>query len=199
MISSTQTLPEGYIRIVEINLAKKKGLAVLLNIIGLFISIVTFVLSLSFTNWFIPGQFLNAYVFRADLVTISWLLVLIILVIISLMVHEFIHSFFFWFFTRSKPVYAVHLAYAYAAAPGWYIPVRQYRIIGLAPLVLMDVVGLLMITLVPPNWLLILVILIAFNTGGSVGDMWIMWNTLRKSPECLVNDVGDGVTFFEAP
>ena len=199
MISSTQTLPEGYIRIVEINLAKNKGLAVLLNIIGLFISIVTFVLSWSFTNWFIPGKLPNTYLFKADLATISWLSVLGILVILSLMIHEFIHGFFFWFFTRSKPVYALHLAYAYAAAPGWYLPVRLYRIIGFAPLVLMDVIGLLTITLVQPNWILILVFLIAFNTGGSVGDMWIMWNTLGKSPECLVNDVGDGVTFFEAP
>ena len=195
--SSTQTLPDGYARTVEINLAKNNGLAVLLNIVGLFISILAFVLLGLFTRFARPGSFAEAFIFKVDMSTIGQLLVLVILVAVSLIVHELIHGFFFWVFTRSKPVYALHLAYAYAAAPDWYIPVRQYWIIALAPLVLLDLAGLLLILLVSPGLILLLVFLVAFNTGGSVGDMWIILNSLSKSSACLVNDVGDGVTFFE--
>ncbi|GEM_PF-525810 len=197
MNSSTQTLLDGYTRTAEINLAKNKGLAVLLNIVGLFISILAFVLMGLFTRFVRPGAFSDAFIFKVDLATMGQLLVLVILVAVSLVVHELIHGFFFWVFTRSRPVYALHLAYAYAAAPGWYIPVRQYWIIGLAPLLLIDLAGLLLILLASPAWILLLVFLVAFNTGGSVGDMWVILNSLLKSPACMVNDVGDGVTFYE--
>jgi Putative zincin peptidase len=195
--SSTQTLPDGYTQTVEINLAKNKGLAVLLNIVGLFISILAFVLMGLFTRFARPSVFAGVFIFKVDLSTMGQLLVLVVFVVFCLIAHELIHGFFFWVFTRSRPVYALHLAYAYAAAPGWYIPVRQYRIIGLAPLVLIDLAGLLLILLASPAWILLLVFLVAFNTGGSVGDMWIVLNSLLKSPASMVNDVGDGVTLFE--
>jgi hypothetical protein len=195
--SSTQTLPDGYARTLEINLAKNKGSAVLLNIVGLFISILAFVLMGLLTRFARPGAFSEAFIFKADLSTMGQLLVLVLLIAVSLVVHELIHGFFFWLFTRSKPVYALHLAYAYAAAPDWYIPVRQYWIVGLAPLVLIDLAGLLLVLLASPGLILLIIFLVAFNTGGSVGDMWIILNSLCKSPACLVNDVGDGVTFFE--
>jgi hypothetical protein len=102
--SSTQTLPDGYTQTVEINLAKNKGLALLLNIIGLFISILAFILMGLFTRFARPGAFSDAFIFKIDLSTMSQLLVLVILVAVSLVVHELIHGFFFWVFTRSNPV-----------------------------------------------------------------------------------------------
>jgi hypothetical protein len=197
MLSSTQTLPDGYIQTDEINLAKSKGLAILLNVVGLFISILAFFLLLVYANWVHPRSIPDRFILKTDLPMIGQLLALIVFVSLSLIVHELIHGFFFWYFTRSKPVYALHLAYAYAAAPGWYIPVRQYWIIGLSPLVFIDAAGLLLIILVPVSWLLTLTFLVAFNTGGAVGDLWIIFRLLRRSPACLVNDVGDGVSFFE--
>jgi hypothetical protein len=197
MISSTKTLPEGYVRSFEINLARNKGLAVLLNLVGFFIIIFSFILLVLFTRWARPGLFSDAFTFNANLSTIAALLILIVFVALSLILHELIHGFFFWFFSRSKPIYALHLAYAYAAAPGWYIPVRQYWIVGLAPLVIIDAVGLLFILLVPAVWVPLLIFLVAANTGGSIGDMWIMLRSLQTSPSALVNDVGDGVSFYE--
>jgi hypothetical protein len=44
---------------------------------------------------------------------------------------------------------------------------------------------------------LILIILVAFNTGGAIGDLLITSRLIGTSPTCLVNDVGDGVRFFE--
>jgi hypothetical protein len=197
MISPTQTLPDGYIQTYEINLAKNKGLAILLNVVGLIIFIFTFLLLYLFANLVRPGQFTGGFAVKGDLSTVGALLGLILLVALNLAFHELIHGFFFWLFTRSKPVYALHLAYAYAAAPDWFIPARQYWIIGLAPLVAIDVIGLMLILIAPAGWLLIIIFLVTLNTGGAVGDLLITSHLLQASPACLVKDTGDGVCFFE--
>lgn len=197
MISSTQTLPDGYIQTHEINLAKNKVLAVILNVVGFFIFFFSNVLLRSFANWVRPGLLSSTYTFTVNLSTIGQLLALLALVALILVVHELIHGFFFWMFTRSKPIYALHLAYAYAAAPDWFIPFRQYWIIGLAPLVIIDAIGLLLILLTPTSWILPVIFLVALNTGGAIGDILITARLFRLSPACLVKDSGAGVCFFE--
>jgi hypothetical protein len=195
--SPTKTLPEGFKQTQEINLAKNKGLAILLNIVGFILFLVTFGLLILFAHWVRPG-FSSGFVQNFGIFSSLWLLLgLIVLVAFNLVLHELIHGYFFWMFTRSKPIYALHLAYAYAAAPDWFIPVRLYWIIGLAPLVIIDAAGLLLIFMVPVSWLLAIVFVVTFNTGGAVGDLLILYHLLRVSPACLVNDVGDGVNFFE--
>jgi hypothetical protein len=197
MTAPTQTLPDGYVRTDEVNLAKNKGLAVLLNFIGFAISVLTFILLAWLLRSVRQDAYIVAFKIQLDRGIVGQLLVLVVFITLSLILHELIHGFFFWLFTRSQPVYALHLAYAYAAAPAWYIPVRQYWIIGIAPLVLIDAAGLLLILFAPASWILLLIFLVAFNTGGAVGDMLITLRLLRTSSACLVNDVGDGVTFFE--
>ena len=197
MISATQNLPVGYFQTREIDLAKNKGLAILLNIIGFFLFILTFIILILFARAVRPGQLTGSFAIKANLTTIGQLLGLVVLVALNLALHELIHGFFFWVFTRSSPVYALRLAYAYAAAPDWFIPVRQYWVIGLAPLVVIDVLGLLLIFVAPASWLWIIMLLVTLNTGGAVGDLLITSHLLRASPACLVRDTGDGVRFFE--
>jgi uncharacterized membrane protein (DUF485 family) len=198
MLSSTQTLPDGYIQTHEIDLAKNKGLAILLNIIGFFIFILSFILLGSFANWMHSELSSSTITLRGDLPTIVRLLALLVMVALLMVVHELIHGLFFWIFTHSKPVYALHLAYAYAAAPDWYIPINQYRIVGLGPLVIMDAIGLLLILTAPTSWILMIIFLVAINTGGAVGDMLIIARSFRMSADSLVKDKGDGVCYFEA-
>ncbi len=197
MISATQTLPVGYFQAREIDLAKNKGLAIVLNIIGFFLFILTFILLILLARAVRPGQLAGPFTINANLATVGKLLGLVFLIALNLGLHELIHGFFFWVFTRSSPVYALHLAYAYAAAPDWFIPVRQYWVIGLAPLVLIDALGLLLIFVAPAGWLWIIMLLVTLNTGGAVGDLLIAFQLLRASPACLVKDAGDGVRFFE--
>ena len=197
MLSSTQTLPDGYIQTHEIDLAKNKGLAILLNVIGFFIFILSFILLGSFANWMHSELFSGTITFKGDLPTLVRLLALLVMVALLLVVHELIHGLFFWIFTRSKPVYALHLAYAYAAAPDWYIPINQYRIVGLGPLVIIDAIGLLLILIAPTSWILMIIFLVSINTGGAVGDMLIIARSFRMSADSLVKDKGDGVCYFE--
>lgn len=194
MISSTRTLPDGYVQTHEVDLSKNKGLASLLNIVGVVIFFLSFVLLGWFIRWARPELSASTFSIKFDLSTILGLLVLVALTVV---VHEFFHGFFFWVFTRSRPVYALRPAYAYAAAPDWFIPIRHYWIIGLAPLVLMDAIGLLLILFAPASWILTIVLIVALNTAGSIGDMLITAQLLRFSTGSLAKDTGDKVSFFE--
>ena len=112
-------------------------------------------------------------------------------------IHESVHGFFFWVFTRSRPVFAFRLFYAYAGAPDWYIPTRQFMIVALGPLVIIGAVGILLMLLVPESWVLFIAFMVALNTGGSAGDLLVFTRLFKLSPTCLANDTGDVVTFYE--
>ena len=107
MISSTRTLPDGYVQTREIDLAKNKGLAILLNIVGVILFFLSFVLLGSFVRWARPELLTSTFTITFDLSTILGLLVLVAFTVV---VHELIHGFFFWVFTRSRPVYALRPA-----------------------------------------------------------------------------------------
>ena len=194
MTQPTQTLPVNYQPVYIINLAKNKVLAVVLNLAALVIVLLSFWLLGIFTKWIHPDLSGTAISIKFGLSDIIFLLLLVIL---NLIVHELIHGVFFWFITRSKPVFGLSLSYAFAAAPEWYIPKRQYWIIGLAPLIIIGLVGLLIIAIGPTAWMLPALVVTGINTGGAVGDMWIIYRLLLTDPTCLVNDTGHTVSFFQ--
>jgi hypothetical protein len=192
MNTSTKTLPEGYAQSGEINLKENKRLAIILNIIALFVVVLSFYLLSSFAALVRPG-IMN----RSGTITVGGVVGLVGLVVMLLTIHELIHGSFFWVFTRSRPVFALRLFYAYAGAPDWYIPTRQYAFVTVGPLVIIDAVGLLLMLLVPESWVLFIAIVVAFNTGGSVGDLLVFTRLFKLSPTYLVRDSGDAVFFYE--
>ncbi len=194
MTQSTQILPDGYQPVYIINLAKNKLLAVVLNLAALIVVLLSFWLLGIFTKWVHPDLSGTAISIKFGLPDIIFLLFLVIL---NLIVHELIHGVFFWFITRSKPVFGLSLSYAFAAAPGWYIPKRLYWVIGLAPLMIIGLVGLLIIAIGPISWILPALVVTGFNTGGAVGDVWIIFRLLQTSSTCLVNDTGHTVSFYQ--
>ncbi|HEX2998204.1 MAG TPA: DUF3267 domain-containing protein [Anaerolineales bacterium] len=195
MISATRTLPDGYRQTDEINLAKNKGLSILLNLGAVLIFIACLMLLGWLLGWARPDLVSGTFTFTSGLLQVAGLFAAVILMLLA---HEAIHGLFFWIFTHSKPVFALRPLYAYAAAPDWYIPARQYLIVALAPLVLIDLIGLLAILAMPAGWVLISAFLAALNTGGSVGDVYIVARLLRLSAGSLAKDAGDSVSFFEA-
>lgn len=192
MTIAARTLPQGYAQSGEINLKENKRLAVTLNIVAFFVGVLSFYLATSFAALVRPSL-LNT----PGRITPAGVAGLVGLVILFFILHEFIHGFFFWVFTRSRPVFALRLFYAYAAAPDWYIPARQFALVALGPLVIMDAVGLLLILLVPESWLIFIVIVLAFGTGGSIGDLFIFTRLFKLAPTCLARDSGDAVFFYE--
>lgn len=193
MRKSTKTLPEGYVLSGEINLRKNNRLAITLNIIALFIGVISFYLLTSIAALVRPGL-MNL---SGTTITIGVVVVVMGLVVLLLTIHELIHGFFFRVFTRSKPIFVLRLFYAYAGVPDWYIPTRQFIIVALGPLVIIGAVGLLLILLAPESWVLLIAFVVAMNTGGSTGDLLVYTRLFKLSPTCLVNDTGDVMTFYE--
>lgn len=194
MHAPTQILPDGYVQSDEINLKKDKRLLILLNIVALFVFIVSFILLSIFVSVvrFGPTNVSGS-------ISVGVLLMLVGLTVMTLMLHELIHGFFFWMFSRSRPIFAIRPLYAYAGAPTWFFPRRQYAITALAPLVIIGVVGLLLMLLVPVSWLLMIAFLVALNTGGAIGDVFVFIRLFKFSPSSFANDTGDVVTIFEHP
>jgi hypothetical protein len=193
MRQSLQTLPANYDQVFLIDLETNKTAAIVLNLAGPVVMIITFWLLAIFTNRMRPELADTSFGLSINL---AGVLYVVLLIVATMGIHEIIHGFFFWLFTHSRPVFGLSLSYAFAAAPGWYIPGGLYWIIGLAPLVLIDIAGLMVMAFCPPAWLLPVAIMVGFNTGGAVGDMWIIYKLFRTSPSCLVKDTGHSIHFY---
>jgi hypothetical protein len=113
-----------------------------------------------------------------------------------LVLHEAAHGLCFWLFTRERPRYGFKGAYAFAAAPDWYFPRREYALAAVAPLVLLTAGGLALALSIPLGALPILIFALSFNAAGAIGDLLVLaWIAL--SPRgALFRDRGDAVTRF---
>jgi len=192
MTISTKTLPQGYGPSGEIDLGKNKKLAIILYIIAFLVTVLSFYLLAGFAALMRPGLMTSS-----GSITLTMGVILLGLGIILMTVHELIHGAFFWVFTRNRPVFGVHLLYAFAGAPAWYIPIRQYALVTLGPLVIIGVAGMLFMLIVPESWILTIIILVALNTGGAMGDFLVFTRLFKLPQTCLANDSGDVVTFYE--
>ena len=76
-------------------------------------------------------------------------LLVIVLVVARRWCYEAVHGLFFWLFTRSGPVFRLRLLYASAGAPEWYLPCRQHMVVGVAPLVVITVLGIIVLAVAP--------------------------------------------------
>lgn len=194
MNTSTQTLPVGYIQSGQIDLKKDKRLAILLNIGAFIVFIPMFYLLPGFAALVRPG--ITNF---SGTITIGNVLGALGLTVVVLIIHEIIHGLFFWIFSHGRPVFALRPLYAYAGAPTWFFPKRQYAITALGPLVIIGAVGLLLLLLAPISWIPMIAFLVALNTGGAMGDLLAFIRLLKCSPTSFTNDTGDVVTFYERP
>ena len=194
MNTSTQTLPAGYIQSGQIDLKKDKRLAILLNIGAFIVFIPMFYLLSAFTASVRPD--IKNF---SETITIGNVLGALGLTVVVLIIHEIIHGLFFWIFSHGWPVFALRPLYAYAGAPTWFFPKRQYAITALGPLVIIGAVGLLLLLLAPISWIPMIAFLVALNTAGAMGDLLAFIRLLKCSPTSFTNDTGDVVTFYERP
>ena len=194
MNASTQMLPDGYVQSGEINLKKDKRLAMILNI-GAFIIFIPMFYLLSRFIALVRPDITNFSV----TITIGKVLGALGLTVVVLSIHEIIHGLFFWIFSHGRPVFALRLPYASAGAPTWFFPKPQYAITALGPVIIIGAVGLLLLLLAPISWMLMIVLLVALNTSGAIGDVFVFFRLLKCSPTSFANDTGEVVTFFERP
>ncbi|MBD2355253.1 DUF3267 domain-containing protein [Tolypothrix sp. FACHB-123] len=86
------------------------------------------------------------------------------------------------------------LPLAYATSPGNFFRRNSFIVIGLAPLIVIDIICLLLLAIFPQAPWLIWVI--AFNTGGAIGDIWMAVQLLRCPQSIRVEDREEGVAIY---
>ncbi len=189
----TQTLPPGYNACFTLDLSKNIRLVLLLNLVAILLFAGFGWLFFRLAAAILPPERL------ADSTTITGFTLLACLLAYALMLvlHELVHGAFFWLFTRRRPHFGFKGAYAYAAAPDWYIPRRQYMLVGISPLVVLSLLGLVFLPILPPAALLPWLVALAGNASGAVGDALIVGWLLFQPDNVLVKDHGDAVTAYK--
>jgi hypothetical protein len=196
----TQSLPEAYHPIGTFDLAKNFRLLVWMNVLGLGIYILSGLFFIQILHWLRPASAGPALASGlAGLQNILQTLVgLVILYAAVILLHEGLHGVCFWLFIRQRPVFAFKGAYAYAAAPDWFLPRNKYFITAVAPLVGISLLGGAAFAFVPPTWFLPVLAGLIINAGGAASDLWVAAWLLRQPPSCYANDRGDAITLYLA-
>lgn len=191
-MNPTPTLPTTHSLAWKVDLKNDMRLNILLQVIGIFwVGLVFLGLWHAFA---LLRPFGMEWSFSENIFNLlgGFLLVMVI----SIGLHELTHGAFFWWFTRHPPKFGLGPGYAYAAMPDWYFPRRQYLVIGLAPLVGLTVLGLLFVPCLP-NWLLPPFFWgMALNAGGAIGDIYICLRIAREAEDVWVKDLGDGMEVY---
>jgi len=186
-----KVLPPTYAFYRKIDLSKDRKLLIALNGGSVLLFFFSGWLILNLAAILRPALFLNQFEFTP-------LGICLFLGAYSLMIviHELIHGFFFWLFTKEKPSFGFKFLCAYAAAPNWYIPRKPYLVITLAPFVLITFIGLILLPVVPMLFLLPLCSIIAANLAGSIGDLFVFCWLLKQPSSLIVQDFGDAMTIY---
>jgi hypothetical protein len=195
---ATLQLPEDYETIGKIDLVNDRRALVWMNVLGLALFIGfgwLFVRALMFLR---PREAARALWIHIDSFgeVVIWLLLLLILTVVMIVLHEAAHGLCFAAFTHSRPVFGFRGYYAFASAPGWYLRRNPYLITGLAPLVLITMVGLGLLAIVPVNWILSVLLFMTMNASGAVGDIIVSVWLLLQPANCYALDEAEAVTLF---
>ena len=121
----------------------------------------------------------------------------IILPIATFGLHEWVHGLAFRAF-GGTPHYGVGmkylLPYAYATAPGQLFSRNAFLVIALAPLIVLNSLALLLLSLFPQlAWLGWVVVL---NTSGAIGDLWTAATICRYPASVKVEDRESGFAIY---
>lgn len=124
---------------------------------------------------------------------VDLIIALVLLLVAVPVVHEAVHGIVAQL-TGAHPSYGVGPGYAYTT---FLEPVGkgEYLLIGLAPLVVLSVIGVAVMVLAPSIAGLTLVFLVA-NAAGAVGDVWMAWRTRQLPPCARIYDLADGFVAY---
>src|SRR5262245_27011910 len=110
---------------------------------------------------------------------------------VTLVLHEAVHGLAFLAF-GGRPRFGAGvragMPYLYAGCPGRRFSLDRFLVVGLAPLVVLDLAGL---ALMLPGWSAAFgASLVAVNTGGAIGDLWMTGVLLRVPRWVHLEDAG---------
>ncbi len=195
-MKATQVLPLNYHPSGKFDLKSKKQI-IILYLVGL----VLLIFSIWFFGWlanFLRGSSATSFSFQISSMSTALIAIgkLLLTIVFVLVLHEGIHALFFWVYSRQKPVVGFKGAYAYAAMPGWYFPRNQFMVIGIAPLIVISLIGVLFLAILPLSSINLVLVALVINTSGAVGDLFVVIWLLTKPRETFANDKIDSIEFY---
>lgn len=195
-MKATQVLPLNYHPSGKFDLKSKKQI-IILNLVGL----VLLIFSIWFFGWlanFLRGSSATSFSFQISSMSTALIAIgkLLLTIVFVLVLQEGIHALFFWVYSRQKPVVGFKGAYAYAAMPGWYFPRNQFMVIGIAPLIVISLIGVLFLAILPISSINLVLVALVINTSGAVGDLFVVIWLLTKPRETFANDKIDSIEFY---
>lgn len=195
---ASRTLPPNYVQTGRLDLVKDRRLLAGMNILGLALLVGFGWLFSRIALWLRPeaaGWFWRLAIYDwGDFWGFTTAVLGVMVAVVVL--HEAAHGLFFWLFTRSRPRFEFKFVYASASAPGWYLPRRQYIVVGLAPLALLSPLGVLALWFLPPGWLQAMTVFLVMNASGAVGDLMVVAWMLFQPRASFALDESTAITVF---
>lgn len=190
IMSAVHTLPEGYKELYSIDLQKDKKLSLVVNLLGIIISVAMVVpmhfLVPIYTLFDMEGG-LGNYSMR--------FLALIVLMIVYLVLHELVHGIAMKMCGTKKIKYGFTGMYAFAGSSDYYGK-KAYIFIALAPVVLWGAVLAIINPLVSAEWFWVVYFIQVMNVSGAAGDLYVTVRFAHLPKDILVRDYGVGMTVY---
>ena len=203
-MQATTALPTNYHRQATLDLSRNRMAVVGAIASGIVLLLAVGWLLVQFTNFVRPTA-LEALRLRdiptttpdgGTSVTIPIVDGVVALVLVML-IHELVHGMFYWQFAGRRPILGIKGLGVYVAAPSEvYFPRSRYLVVGIAPLVLLTLAGLLLVIIVPVAVVRILILFVALNAAGAAGDLLMVARLLSYSPDTLMQDSGSAVIVY---
>jgi hypothetical protein len=194
----TRELPENYRSAGTLDLSKNRRALIGMNVlaVGLLVGFGYLFLRIMIRLRPVDGTAAFSFSMEGPFGILLYLAYIAALYAAVIILHEAIHGIFFWIFTRSRPKFAFKVWYAYATAPGWYLPRNQYAVVAITPLVVLSLLGIASFLFIPAGMLTPVLLFVTFNAAGAVGDIIVLFWLLSKPSTCLASDQGDAVTLY---
>ena len=190
-----QQLPDGYDLLDTLDLTKDTRLAIMVNLTGLVMLFGSGALFFWLIQIVRPAFDTENLLISLNIEEPAAFFLPLLLFLganfVVIVLHEAVHGLCFWLFTGKRPKFGFRGFYAFAAAPDWYFPKCRYIMVGLAPLVVLTLLGWIVLLIAPVPWLFPTLLIVTLNFSGAVGDMYTVIWLLRKPEQFLVRDFGD--------
>ena len=190
-LASPIHIPENYQEVLYWKLSHHKTLLVVLNVVGLAL------MGLALPLFFAWARLWQTAIVSVDM-RVGQLTGTIGAIALTIMLHELTHGLALRAY-GARPKYGVmwNEMMFYATAAGYAFRRNVYLVIALAPLVGLTLVGMALLMLPLPGWLVwIVVFCTALNVGSAIGDMWLVRVALGYPPAAYVVDEKDGLRVF---
>lgn len=206
-MQATTVLPAKYRQQAALDLSKNRIAAVGAIVFGIILLLTVGCLLVQFANLLRPtaleGSGLRDMLTiasdgaRSGTIPAQLIVDAVIALVLVMLLHELVHGVFYWRFSGKRPTFGIKGMSVYVAAPSEvYFPRHQYLIVGIAPLAVLTLVGLLLVVIVPVVLVPILIFFVAFNVAGAAGDLLMVARLLSYSPNTLMQDIGTSVIVY---